>query len=72
MSNKKDAKVILKRISTTSQLAKALASLPNDTEVSPFGSDGAMLIYKESEGRAYIDEDFSFLSEEEMEKIYEN
>lgn len=44
MSNKKDAKVILKRISTTSQLKKALASLPNDTEISPFGSDRAMLI----------------------------
>ena len=69
MSNKKDAKVILKRISNTSQLAKALASLPNDTEISPFGSDGAMLVYNESEGRAYIDEGFSFLSEEEMEKF---
>ena len=68
---KNDAKLILKRISTVGQLAKALSQLPPDTEIAPFGSGDARLVYKESEGRAYIDEDFSFLSEEEMEAIYE-
>jgi hypothetical protein len=69
---KNDAKLILKKITTTGQLAKALAQLPSDTQLSPFGSEVAKLVYKESESRAYIDEDFSFLSEEELEQLEEN
>ena len=67
-----DAKVLVKRISTVGQLVKALSQLPVDTAISPFVSDNATLIYKKSEERAYIDEDFSFLSEEEVESIYDN
>lgn len=69
---KNDAKLILKKITTTGQLAKALAQLPSDTQLSPFGSEIAKLVYKESESRAYIDEDFSFLSEEELEQLEES
>ena len=67
-----DAKVLVKRISTVGQLVKALSQLPVDTTISPCGADNATLIYKKSEERAYIDEDFSFLSEEEVESIYDN
>lgn len=41
---KNDAKLIVKKITTTGQLAKALAQLPSDTLLSPFGSEVAKLV----------------------------
>ena len=64
-----DVKLLLKNISTTGQLAKALSQLPPDTVIYPFGSDSCRLIYKESEETAYLDEDFGFLSEEDYESL---
>lgn len=64
------AKVLVKRISTVGQLVKALSQLPNDTLISPFGSETAKLVYKESENRVYIDEDFSDFDEDDLEAIY--
>lgn len=64
-----DIQVLLKNITTTGQLAKALSQLPPDTVINPFGAEGCKLIYKPSEERAYIDEDFSWLSDEDSEAL---
>lgn len=57
-------KVILTEINNTGDLAKALSELPPDTKLSPFGSAMCKLLYDEEDGRAYIDEDFSFLDDD--------
>ena len=54
-------------ISTTGQLVAALSKLPPDTAIAPFGSPDSKLIYREYEGRAYLDEDFSDFYEEDEE-----
>lgn len=69
--SKSDIQIILKNIHTTGQLAKALSQLPPDTSIQPVGSDLTMLAYKPSEGRAYLEEDFSGLSEDDMDRIDE-
>ena len=64
-----DIQLLVKNIKTTGQLAKALSQLPPDTELFPFGSESCLLIYKKSTETAYIDEDFSFLSDEDLEEL---
>lgn len=64
-----DIKLLAKNISTAGQLAKVLSQLPPDTELYPFGSEMTSLVYKPSEEKAYIDEDFSYLSEEDTEAL---
>lgn len=60
-------KLITKNISTVGQLAKALSQLPPDTTIQPFGSEDAALVYDKESEIAYIDEDFSWAEDDELD-----
>lgn len=66
-----DIQLLLKNINTTGQLAKALSQLPPETTIQPFGSEDCILIYRPSEECAYLDEDFSWLNDEDYEALSE-
>lgn len=65
-------KLITKNISTVGQLQRALSQLPPDTALNPFGSEDAALVYDKKNEIAYIDEDFSWAEDEELDnELYE-
>lgn len=57
------SKILLNEISTTGELMEALNKMPPDTQLYPFGSTGAKLIYDKKHGCAYIDEDISLIDD---------
>ena len=61
-------KVLTKNISTVGQLVRALSQLPADIVLYPFGSESAHLVYDEKNEQAYIDEDFSWADDEELDE----
>lgn len=61
-------KVITKNINTVGQLMKALSKLPSDAVLNPFGSECAHLVFDEKNNQAYIDEDFSWADNEELDE----
>lgn len=61
-------KIVLKNISSVGQLAKALCKLPAEATLYPMGSCDCKLVYDDKNQIAYIDEDFSFLAEGELEE----
>lgn len=60
-------KLICKNIKTVGQLQNALSQLPSDTILNPFGSENASLVYDKKNEIAYIDEDFSWAEDEELD-----
>lgn len=60
-------KLMTKNISTVGQLQRALSQLSPDTVLNPFGSECAALVYDKKAGVAYIDEDFSWAEDEELD-----
>lgn len=61
-------KIILNEISNTGDLAKALSELPSDTVLYPFGSMMCKLVYDEESKQAYIDEDLSFMDDDDYDE----
>ena len=61
--------LLLKKIKTTGELADALAKLPRDTVIEPFGDPDCQLWYDEDKKRAYIDNEDEFISDEDLEAI---
>lgn len=61
-------KVVTKNISTVGQLMKALSKLPSDAVLYPFGAECAHLVFDEKNNQAYIDEDFSWADDEELDE----
>lgn len=64
-----EIKVLAKNITSVGQLRRALDLIPSDTELYPFGSDKTKLIYKPDEEKAFLDETFTFLNEDELNQI---
>lgn len=58
-------KIIMNEINNTGDLAKALSELPSDTVLYPFGSMMCKLVYDEENKQAYIDEDLSFMDDDD-------
>ena len=56
--------ILIEQITNTGELAEALKALPSDTQINPFGSIDAKLVYDQENNIAYIDDDFSFLDED--------
>ncbi len=52
------------KIGTVGELAEALNKMPKDTEISPLGAL-AHLVYDENKGVAYLDEDFSWIEDDD-------
>lgn len=57
--------------STVGELQKALSKLPANTPLDPFGSTESMLYYVSGDKRAYLDEAYDWLSDDEMDSLEE-
>lgn len=58
-----------KNFETVGQLTEALSKLNPDTPLNPFGSSSAVLFYSKTDDRAYLDEDYSWLNENDYEDL---
>lgn len=66
IENKEPQKIMLaENIDNVGQLIDALNQMPADTKISPFGSGQSKLVYIPNDNIAYLDEDLSFLEEDE-------
>lgn len=45
---------------------EALSKLPPETPLNPFGSSNALLFYIKKDKRAYLDEDYSWIEDEDI------
>ena len=60
--------VLVKNIETVEDLKKILDKVPPNTNLNPFGSATASAVYCKEEQTLYIDDDFSWIEDEELDK----
>jgi hypothetical protein len=55
------------KVTTVGDLKEALKDIPDDAVMHPFGSMNCKVVYSKDNNTAYLDEDISFLDEDNFD-----
>lgn len=66
MAKQKKVTLLGQNFETVGELMEALSKLPPETPLNPFGSSNALLFYIKKDKRAYLDEDYDWIEDEDI------